>query len=54
MQTFQNIFIRRKQALIIMLMGGSLFAHSEDADKGASFTLEPPVQPESTTQAGEK
>jgi signal transduction histidine kinase len=54
MQTFQNIFIWRKQTLIIMLMGSSLIAHSEDTGKGATFTLELPVQPESTTQAVKK
>jgi len=31
MQTFQNIFIWRKPTLTIMLMGGSLIAHSEGA-----------------------
>ena len=41
-------------ALAAKEMGGSLVAQSEGAGKGASFTLELPVQPESTTQAGKK
>ena len=42
MQTCKNIFIRRKPRLTIMLMGGSLIAHSEGTGKGATFTLELP------------
>jgi signal transduction histidine kinase len=41
-------------ALAAKEMSGSLVAHSEGLGKGATFTLELPVQPESATQVLEK
>ena len=60
---FSNGFTTRKDghgfglhsgALAAKEMGGTLTAHSDGPGKGANFTLELPVQPESTTQVLEQ